>query len=316
MISILSLITGEGLLSFYPILTRSVNADIVTQTLVRLLTTSIACYPFMTLSLGSIVGQLSTHIVSLLYVFHILTSYLAFLNLDVGVALTLFYTYPIINVLLHQIFYTQIDLKIVSYFLLSFVGACMIAKDSANTTPTTPATSATPTTMPTTGPRSLSLGLVTIILAALSESLIYMFYKDGNGHTESNPFNMLFRMCFSGGIILLLIYWFRANSKEEEVPTEINQQEGNGGHQLQWLTQSPITQLILANLIIGVIGYLLRFYSIPRLSAELYSILSFSGIIFGYLYGWWFYKEQITPAKLIGTLLILLSVYKVKVFTG
>jgi len=300
MINALSLVAGEGLLSLYPVLTRTVKANIMTQTAVRLITTAIICFPFITISVGSMVTQLSSHLVSLLYVFHIVTSYIAFLNLDVGVALTLFYTYPIINVLLHQLLFTKVDIRVMSYFMLAFLGAYMIARDSHNDHKQDEQSS-----------KSMSRGVVAIILAAVTESLIYLFYKDGAGSNQLNPFNMLFIMCFTGGLLMLIAYLFGIK-QPLEAPKPVEKVEEVEEPQLSSIFSSPITQLVIATIIIGVIGYLLRFYSVPRLSTEVYSVLSFSGIIFGYLYGWYFYGETITPSKLMGTLLILYCVYRVK----
>jgi drug/metabolite transporter (DMT)-like permease len=77
-------------------------------------------------------------------------------------------------------------------------------------------------------------------------------------------------------------------------------------------TPMTISKLVVANIAFGVIGYVLRFYSVSRLTTEWFSVLSFAGIIFGYLYGWIFYHETITWSKLIGTMLIVYSVYNVK----
>jgi drug/metabolite transporter (DMT)-like permease len=57
---------------------------------------------------------------------------------------------------------------------------------------------------------------------------------------------------------------------------------------------------------------LLRFRSVHGISTDWFSILSFSGVIFGYIYGVIFYHERITWPKLIGTAMILLGVYGVK----
>jgi drug/metabolite transporter (DMT)-like permease len=276
-----SLLLGEAIMSLYPILVRTIKTDLLTHTLTRLLTTVIICYPFISVSMGNIVGNLSHHIVSILYILHIYASYIGFLNLDVGVALTLFYTYPLINVLIHECFLVKnINWHVISYFIVSFIGVFLITKHD-------------------TSYKSHNmywfLGVGAMILAAISESIIYLFYKTS---TDTDPFNMLFIMCFSGSIILSLIWLY----KKLTTNTPFTYQND---------VQIPF-KLFLANAILGVCGYLLRFYSLPYLTTEWFSILSFSGIIFGYLYGWIFFGETINFRKIIGTILIILSVYKVK----
>lgn len=281
MIASLSLISAEALMCLYPVLVKNVKTNLLTHTMVRLLTATILSYPFTSVSIGHFTGQLSYYLVSFLYVLHIYTSYLGFLNLDVGVALTLFYIYPLINVLINDFFIIkQFNPTIIYYLFISLFGVFLIAKNGHNKEPHP----------------QIGIGVLAMSISILTESLIYTFYKTG---TDTNPFNMLFSLCLAGTIVLLLI-WFYQNIKSQ-TPTQI----GNGSHQ--------IFKLIMANAILGVGGYLLRFYSIAQISTEWFSVLSFTGVIFGYLYGWIFYGEMINLLQIIGTLLIVYSVYQVKV---
>lgn len=281
-ISSLSLLSGEALMSLYPILVKSVKTDLLTHMLVRLVTAVIICYPFITLTTGHIMGQLSYHIISILYVFHIYSSYVGFLNLDVGVALTLFYTYPLINVLIKECFVDRhINWTVIGYFLISFIGVLLITKNEHETSHL-----------------NWKLGVGAMILSALTESLIYTFYKT---NMDTNPFNMLFIMCFTGVVILSLIYFYKKYTPTNDSDVKCDDERSN-----------IIIKLILANAFLGVGGYLLRFYSLPNITTEWFSILSFSGVIFGYLYGWSFFGESINLHKVIGTILIMLSVYQVR----
>lgn len=273
MIATSSLLIGEALLSLYPILVRNVPIDLLTHTMVRLITAAIVCYPITSVNL---IGRLSYHLVSVVYLIHIWSSYVGFRHLNVGVALTLFYTYPIINLLINT---QSISSEIIYYFMVSFVGVTLIGMGVTQTNH---------------GSSTLLLGVTSILIAALTESLIYTFYKREVDH---NPFNMLFGMCFAGSIILLVVKGCMV---------------GGGYSFPQSISNATIVQLMLANLILGVFGYLLRFYSIPETTTEWFSILSFAGIIFGYLYGWIFYRETITTPTIIGTLLIIYSAYRVK----
>jgi drug/metabolite transporter (DMT)-like permease len=270
-----SLVTGEGLMSLYPVLVKNTNLDLMSQTWIRLITATIVCYPFISNTIGHVVNHVSFHIVSVLYLIHIWASYVGFLNLEVCAAITLFYTYPIINVVLNNLLTYHLDKMVFFYFFVSFVGVLFITRIDSRTS------SANHFNVP--------LGLGAMSLSVLTESLIYLFYKTSS---ETNPFNMLFNMSLGGSILLSIIYWYR------RTPHGINNQ--------------AMIKVGIANLFLGVIGYLLRFYSLPQLTTEWFSILSFSGIIFGYLYGWWFYHETINLSKIIGTLLIIFSVYQVK----
>jgi drug/metabolite transporter (DMT)-like permease len=277
----LSLVISEALLNLYPVLIKSVNADLLTHTAVRMITSALLSYPMITVSVGQVLGNLSSQLSSLLYLIHIYASYLGFRYLEVGVALTIFYLYPLFNVLIKFLLSTQpIDYRIIGYCLVSLVGVYLIA---------TTLVSASPTGSASSGTKYLVIGVLALIISALTESLIYTFHKVGQ---ETNPFNMLFSSCLSGSIIISIVWWLTHST-------------GTSNH-------NGISQLIIANAILGVGGYLLRFYSISGLSTEWYSMVSFIGIIFGYLYGWLLYGEMINSSKVIGTLLIMGSLYGVK----
>lgn len=288
----LSLLSSQILLGLYPVLVRSSKENMLTQTMVRLMVTALASFPFISMPLTSVITGASYYLVSLLYVFHIYASYIGFQRLEVGFALTLFHTYPLINVLLKS---GPINLMVIFYFLLSIAGVYMIGHSHG---PVPVREQMTPR-----GLSSFAIGMVALLFASLSESLIYTFYKTWGSAISGNPFNMLFTMCFAGSIVLLA-KWFKATPAPSHVPQEPPEPEKRQFH------VSP--KLVILNLLLGFIGYLLYFYSLPLLTTEWFSILTFIGVIFGYLYGWFFFNEAITVPKMIGTVLIMLSVYQIK----
>lgn len=290
-IASLSLVSAEALMCLYPVLVKNVKTDLLTHTMVRLLTAAILSYPFASVSIGHFIGQLSYYLVSFLYVLHIYASYIGFLNLDVGVALTLFYIYPLINVLINDLFIIkQFNLTIIYYLFISLFGVFLITKNGKNKEHMTDIQP------------HIGNGVLAMSVSILTESLIYTFYKTGS---DTNPFNMLFSLCLVGAIVLLLVWLYQNINPNTMTQIQTQTPTGNGSHQ--------ILKLIMANAILGVGGYLLRFYSIAQISTEWFSVLSFTGVIFGYLYGWIFYGEMINLSQIIGTLLIVYSVYQVKV---
>lgn len=262
-----SLIISEALLSLYPVLIKSTNSSLVSQTFYRLITATLVCYPFISISLTDAISNM----VSLVYMVHIFTSYVGFQNLEVGTALTLFYTYPIINVILNR--QKAIDFQVMILFLISFIGIILIGYDYTKTS--------------TSSGLVILLGISAIAVSAVSESLIYTLHKNVD---DPNPFNMLFKMCLLGSVIMGIIYALSPDKGSLPV----------------------ISAIVIINVILGVVGYLLKFYSATNTTTEWFSILSFTGIIFGYIYGYVFYGENITLLKLLGTSLIVGSVYGVK----
>ena len=61
------------------------------------------------------------------------------------------------------------------------------------------------------------------------------------------------------------------------------------------------------NLIIGLFGYLLRFYAITRLDAKIYAPLSYFGIVMSFVYGIFINGETIDLQKIVGACLIIFS---------
>jgi drug/metabolite transporter (DMT)-like permease len=64
---------------------------------------------------------------------------------------------------------------------------------------------------------------------------------------------------------------------------------------------------LIINTIIGLFGYLLRFFAISRLETSLYASLSYFGIVMVFIYGIIFNGETIKIKNLFGALLIILS---------
>lgn len=260
----LQLLAGESLLTLYPVLIKGFPTDLWTQTLARLLSASLLTYPWIT--------TVTTHSwISLLYVCHIYASYLGFRNLEVGTAMTLFYLYPLFNVLFNH------GLEVVWWpYLISLLGVFLITS-TANHLST----------------HNWVVGLVGIMVASVTESVIYTLYKHSS---ETNPFNMLFGLSFVGTWVILGIWIVRHFTSTTPISPATPATPATNLHHF--------LILLVLNGILGVGGYLLRFNSLSVLSTEWYSILSFVGVIMSYVYGWWFFQESITWTKLLGTLLI------------
>ena len=72
--------------------------------------------------------------------------------------------------------------------------------------------------------------------------------------------------------------------------------------------------LIGFNLVVGFLGYFLRMFSIPILPTAVFSVLTFVGVIAGYLWGLVFAKEVPTAGALAGSSLIATAVGLLRFF--
>jgi len=129
---------------------------------------------------------------------------------------------------------------------------------------------------------SKTYGLAMILLAALTEAFIYFIVR--NLKTD-NHWNHIFISYFFGGIILSVIYFEKIREME---------------------LNSTLSLSLVINIIIGLMGYLFRFYAISNLDTSVYAPLSYVGIVMAYVYGMIFNGESITIQKIVGSLMIIL----------
>jgi drug/metabolite transporter (DMT)-like permease len=195
---------------------------------------------------------------SLITLVHIYTSYKGFLLLNSGVSYTLFYTYPVMILLLSG--YT-----VPSILALACLGVWLLATTSQlDTYPYE--------------------GVAMISLAAFTEAIIYFIIRK---MPSKNAWNHVFLSYFLGALVLTAYL----------KPVSISQDVG-------------ISMGI--NSILGLGGYLLRFYSMAHLDVFTYALLSNVGIIMSYVYGYLWFKETVSIQQMIGTLCILLACFYAK----
>ena len=135
-----------------------------------------------------------------------------------------------------------------------------------------------------------TFGVFMILLAAITEAMIYFIVRKLK---TSNPWNHVFISYVLGAILFSI--WVKDINKLKTTTTFIS---------------------LGINGIIGLIGYLLRFYSTTRLPPILFSFLSYIGIIMAFIYGVLFSNESITLIKIISSILILIPSIQQKLFSS
>jgi drug/metabolite transporter (DMT)-like permease len=130
-----------------------------------------------------------------------------------------------------------------------------------------------------------SLGYVMIFLAALTEAMIYFLVRRLK---TDNHWNHVFLSYLPGAVILTALL----SKQIREIKLE-----------------SALSLSLLANGAIGLLGYLLRFFAISRLSPEIYAPLSYFGIVMSHVYGLIFNDDIVTWNKILGTLFIIAPNY-------
>jgi len=272
---VMSKLVSEGLLGLYPIFIRKIPLDLDIQMWTRLIAFVLISiffinYSYVTNTLLSNEGMA----LAIVNMAHIYTSYEGFDNLDSGISFSIFNIYPLLILLLSGVLWTPAYIYAILALIL-FIYSNYSKIDSKK------------------DDSSFRYGMIMIILAALTEAIMYFIVK--NLPTDNN-WNHVFIAYFMGSI-LLTIYIVKSNKFEN-----IN------------LNSSWIIVIIglLINAVIGCLGYYLRFNSITNLDTGTYATLSYTGIVMAYIYGILFNDEQITNYSIIAPTLIIYSNYLIR----
>jgi drug/metabolite transporter (DMT)-like permease len=273
----LAILYSELVLSLYPILIKSVNTNIFTQILARFLV-----FPALAFAFGSaydfsavwgnpyeaFIGVLH----NLLNLGHVAASYVSFKNLSVGSAISLFYLYPIFNIIAGATLFGE-SLSFTSVLLIAaaFIGVYLIATSHKEENKTKEQT------------KEHNYGVIMGVLAAITETMIFIFIRS-NKDAQASPYYTVNHL-YPAGLALLAA---AAIFKPGIVDTS----------KISW------TKLLAFNGLLGFTGYIARFYAIPKIPTIVFSLLSFFGVSFGYLWGVLFMGDKPTVRALVGGSLI------------
>ena len=310
----LPLLGSEVALSLYPQLIKLIPTTIEIQVATRCITYSILAIIGYYITKPNTINTtakttqttITTILMGLVNIIHIISSYMCFNILSSGVGYSIFYIYPIFNLLGRTFIYNEkIDSINYIYMFISILGVYLIYKQNTNTNTNTkieyvpePKIEKIETIEPffnvndILNTKNTTSGIVAGIVSALTESIIYFMVKDNP--ISVSPYTQLLKTYLLGGI-LSVIYLIQSIITNTPTITSLDYH--------YWIT------LILFNAIIGFSGYLLRFIMIPQLSTLLFNSLIFTGVIFSYIWGYILSNEPITYNNVSGTLLILSSIF-------
>lgn len=276
----LSVLYSELVLSLYPILIKSVQTNIFTQMLARFLV-----FPALAIVFGSmrdvtsIWGNPYEALVAVLHgllnLGHVTVSYLSFKDLPVGTAISLFYLYPIFNIIAGALLFGEsLSFLAIALIAVAFVGVYLIATTRREED--------------TEKKKEIyTIGVVMGILSALTETMIFIFIRS-NKDAQASPFYTVNHL-YPAGLALLAGYGF----------THTNLIDTN---MMNW------AKLLGFNALLGFTGYIARFHAIPRIPTIVFSVLSFIGVSFGYLWGILFTKDKPTLQGMAGSALIATAI--------
>lgn len=265
-------IGSEIALALYPILIKTVPTNLPTQIVSRLLVYSglayfLASESDVLMAWGDINGILRSSSLGLLTLLHIGTSYYAFQQLPAGVSMSLFYTYPIWNLLGAFLgFGEEFSLFQILLVVLGFLGTVFVAYGNKDPDP-----------QKKKDPFNWK-GLTAALLAALTESAMYFAVRTAQ---RPSPFFAVLELYPAALLFLAPILWYTKSSLDFRPQV--------------W------ARMVSFNTLIGFLGYCLRFYAIPRVSTLVFSLLSFVGVLASFAWGYIFVAEKPTWLTLVGS---------------
>ena len=272
-------IFGETIISFYPILIKLTTLDVPFNTFIRLTSYLLISSLFTNYNIIGKIGFGKLLALAITNIIHILSSYYGFKALVPSLAESIFYIYPFLILLLNGLVLQESINYNKMWFLLPIIYSIYHIYQI---------TESDPNKISSSDEISISKGIIMIIIAVITESLLYILIK--TTQLGSNPWNTLFVSYALGAIIYAVYYiWSIGIDNLKELVNENKQQ---------------VIWLIIANMIIGTLGYGLRFWSIPRVPSLLFTAISYTGIIATVFYSFILQIEMFSLQK-IGYLALL-----------
>jgi len=275
-------ILAESVLALYPIAVKNIDVNFISQLVARLGTYAGLAYSLAGPADKAEAFKPTNILYNVLNLVHIGASYGSYMFLPAGNALALFYTYPFWTTLLGWLVLGEpFKWSVVALLAVAAYGTWLVSQHS-NVEGYDDKTDQTDQTDKT---NKTSYGVFLALLSAITETLIYLIAK-----TPANPtaFSTILQL-YPYGAIATLAYGLYQKNLSTNVATG-------------WLP------LILFNAFIGFVGYAIRFYAIPFLTASTFSILSFVGVASAFFWQILFTKDKPEPLALVGSALIAGSV--------
>jgi drug/metabolite transporter (DMT)-like permease len=296
--AILSKMISESMLSLHPIMVKYINLDIITKLWDRAIIFIFASMFFIDWDfiLNNLISY-NVFLLTIVIIAHLYFTHRGFLLLESGVGYTLFYTYPIMIILLSGI---KIDYKILLLLFLAVIGILLIYEDF-NIIPENikkEKVEEIKDELKDENKKNINEvmvenykyeGIISVLLCAFTEALLYFIV---NRIKTSNNWNQFFLSYFFSAIILTVYILYKYIKGSINVDTKFI---------------DNFEKISFFNIMIGTIGHYLKYYSIYNLSPLFYSILSYFGIITAFIYGIVINNDKMTIRKTLGALFIVLA---------
>ena len=281
-----AMLMSESLLSLYPIFVKKIDLSLIHQVWARLLAYVAMASIFVDWSFirGALFSP-DAMLLAAINLSHIFFSYEGFRNLDSGVSFAIFNTYPLMILLIAGVMWNNVYLLVLLGLALFVIGE-MRSKATRNESTKPKKNEATQSESTTSEKPNFTYGIAMILLAALTEALIYFMIRRIK---TGNHWNHVF-LSYLFGFIAITGYLFRTFDFASVLKPRMGLAIGLNGF-------------------IGSVAYFLRFFAASNLSASIFAPLAYFGMVMSYVYGMVFNQETLSWEKVAGTLSILAANY-------
>lgn len=277
-----AMLMSESLLSLYPIFVKKIDLSLIHQVWARLLAYVAMASIFVDWSFirGALFSP-DAMLLAAINLSHIFFSYEGFRNLDSGVSFAIFNTYPLMILLIAGVMWNNVYLLVLLGLALFVIGEA-----TATQSATPKKSEATQSDSTISEKPNFIYGIAMILLAALTEALIYFMIRRIK---TGNHWNHVF-LSYLFGFIAITGYLFKTFDFASVLKPRMGLAIGLNGF-------------------IGSVAYFLRFFAASNLTASIFAPLAYFGMVMSYVYGMVFNQETLSWEKVAGTLSILAANY-------
>jgi drug/metabolite transporter (DMT)-like permease len=272
-------IIGEAIVSVYPFLIKATTIDIPAHTFIRLSSYFAISSVFANYKLLSNINPLRLFGLALVNITHILTSYYGFRLINPSLAQSIFYIYPFFNLLLNMIvLHYKVSYRKFIMLIPVVLSIYSIYKENGDKHE---------------GFINMSnktKGIFLILLAAITESLLYLFVKTTD--LGDNPWTPVLATYGLAAILYGIYYLYNKRNDLRKIYND---------------NKKELLYVVLANMFIGTLGYGFRFLSIPKVEPVIFSMLSYTGIFMAIIYGLLFKLEVMSIRKVVSLFILFIS---------
>ena len=280
------LIASETALSSIPSLVQMSPLSVADLTLLRLVSVSI-----ISLMGANIMDLYSLDISQWIYptiitIVHVVSSYLGFRMVPPAWSQVIFFTYPFF-ILIGS--YILLNKSIKLFDIVWFIPLLFSIYTLYNDIDNKEKVKHRKKTNTQLGMFEWSVGIISLLISAITEASYYLYFLE---FPLEGSWNRL-GVSYIGAALLYTIYYFITGQQNKFTKNKKPR---------HWLFAAAW------NFIISGFGYFGRFWSLDKVQPLLYSALSYTGLITGYIFSVMFGLDVITKADIISILGILFSI--------